>query len=74
MKRVILSSLILVAALIALPGAQMRVVPLDDEQGHVAFLSPDRVRPRIRITGEARAGEPLTGDAHRALDLDARTL
>ena len=37
MKRVILSSLILVAALIALPGAQMRVVPLDEEQGHVAL-------------------------------------
>src|SRR6478672_532336 len=37
MKRVILLSVVLLAALIALPSAQMRVVPLDDEQGHVAL-------------------------------------
>src|SRR5436309_12824022 len=37
MKRVLLSSLAILLALIALPVAQMRVVPLDDEQGHVAL-------------------------------------
>ena len=37
MKRVTLSSLLVVSALIALPVAQMRVVPLDEEQGHVAL-------------------------------------
>src|SRR5437867_6563025 len=37
MTRVVLSSLILVAALATIPRAQMRVVPLDDEQGHVAL-------------------------------------
>src|SRR6267142_942984 len=37
MKRVVLSSVILVAALATIPRAQMRVVPLDDEQGHVAL-------------------------------------
>ncbi len=37
MKRFLLSSLICLSALIALPGAQMRVVPLDEEQGHVAL-------------------------------------
>ena len=37
MKRVILSSFLVLAALIAFPVAQMRVVPLDEEQGHVAL-------------------------------------
>ncbi len=37
MKRLILSSLLCISALIALPAAQMRVVPLDEEQGHVAL-------------------------------------
>jgi LmbE family N-acetylglucosaminyl deacetylase len=37
MKRVILFSVVLLSALIALPTAQMRVVPLDEEQGHVAL-------------------------------------
>jgi LmbE family N-acetylglucosaminyl deacetylase len=37
MKRVILSFSLLVAALIALPGAQMRVIPLDEVDGHVAL-------------------------------------
>src|SRR5436309_15110673 len=35
MKRVVLSALILLTALSSIPFAQMRVVPLDDEQGHV---------------------------------------
>ncbi len=37
MKRVILSTVVILSALLALPSAQMRVVPLDDEQGHVAL-------------------------------------
>src|SRR3982074_3705732 len=37
MKRFLLSSLILFYPLIALPVAQMRVVPLDEAQGHVAL-------------------------------------
>src|SRR5882724_10789763 len=37
MKRLILSSLLFLSALISSPTAQMRVVPLDDEQGHVAL-------------------------------------
>src|SRR5215213_11293913 len=37
MKRVLLSAFLLVSALTTLPHAQMRVVPLDDEQGHVAL-------------------------------------
>src|SRR5471030_288143 len=37
MKRFLLSSLVFLSALIALPVAQMRVVPLDEEQGHVAL-------------------------------------
>jgi hypothetical protein len=37
MKRLLLASLLFIPALIALPSAQMRVVPLDDEQGHVAL-------------------------------------
>src|SRR6476661_5257735 len=37
MKRVILSVVLIVSALMALPGAQMRVVPIDEEQGHVAL-------------------------------------
>jgi LmbE family N-acetylglucosaminyl deacetylase len=37
MKRVILSSFLFLSALIAFPIAQMRVVPLDEEQGHVAL-------------------------------------
>ncbi len=37
MKRVILSSFLFLSALIAFPIAQMRVVPLDEGQGHVAL-------------------------------------
>jgi LmbE family N-acetylglucosaminyl deacetylase len=37
MKRVVISSSILLIALLAIPRAQLRVVPLDDEQGHVAL-------------------------------------
>jgi LmbE family N-acetylglucosaminyl deacetylase len=37
MKRCFLSSFLIFSALIALPTGQMRVVPLDDEQGHVAL-------------------------------------
>src|SRR5215213_7353329 len=37
MKRVLLSAFLLLSALITLPHAQMRVVPLDDLQGHVAL-------------------------------------
>src|SRR5881398_828301 len=37
MKRLLFSGFILLSALIAIPAAQMRVVPLDDEQGHVAL-------------------------------------
>src|SRR5213593_2966433 len=37
MKYVILSSFLFVSALIAFPVAQMRVIPLDEAQGHVAL-------------------------------------
>jgi LmbE family N-acetylglucosaminyl deacetylase len=37
MKRVILSSILIASALITFPRAQMRVVPIDEEQGHVAL-------------------------------------
>jgi LmbE family N-acetylglucosaminyl deacetylase len=37
MKRFILSAFIILSALSTIPVAQMRVVPLDDEQGHVAL-------------------------------------
>jgi LmbE family N-acetylglucosaminyl deacetylase len=37
MKRVILASVLILSALISFPTAQMRVVPLDEEQGHVAL-------------------------------------
>src|SRR5450631_3503835 len=37
MKRLLLSSVIFLAALSTIPTAQMRVVPLDEEQGHVAL-------------------------------------
>src|SRR5215213_7882497 len=37
MKRVLLSAFLLLSALITVPAAQMRVVPLDEEQGHVAL-------------------------------------
>ena len=37
MKRPLLSSFIVIAALSTVPTAQMRVVPLDEEQGHVAL-------------------------------------
>ena len=37
MKRVILCSFLVLSALIARPVAQMRVVPLDEERGHVAL-------------------------------------
>src|SRR5712671_2773901 len=37
MKRLLLASLCAAVALIGVPSAQMRVTPLDDEQGHVAL-------------------------------------
>jgi len=37
MKRLVPGSLLLLAALVAVPASQMRVVPLDDERGHVAL-------------------------------------
>jgi LmbE family N-acetylglucosaminyl deacetylase len=37
MKRVILSSFLILSALVTFPIAQMRVVPLDEEQGHIAL-------------------------------------
>src|SRR6267142_750829 len=37
MKRFFLASLCAALALVSVPSAQMRVVPLDDEQGHVAL-------------------------------------
>ena len=37
MKRLLLASLVAVAALATVPTAQMRVAPLDEEQGHVAL-------------------------------------
>src|SRR3981189_794102 len=37
MKRFFLSCFVLIAALSTIPTAQMRVVPLDEEQGHVAL-------------------------------------
>jgi LmbE family N-acetylglucosaminyl deacetylase len=37
MKRAFLVSLALLAAIISVPRAQMRVVPLDEEQGHIAL-------------------------------------
>src|SRR5262249_12700038 len=37
MKRVLLASALLASALITLPHAQMRVVPIDEEHGHVAL-------------------------------------
>src|SRR5450755_3160700 len=37
MKRVLLSAFVLLAAFSTMPTAQMRVVPLDEESGHVAL-------------------------------------
>src|SRR4051812_4632520 len=37
MKRLLLSAFILIASLSTIPAAQMRVVPIDEEQGHVAL-------------------------------------
>jgi LmbE family N-acetylglucosaminyl deacetylase len=37
MKRIVLPSLLILSALIAAPVAQMRVVPLDEEHGHIAL-------------------------------------
>jgi LmbE family N-acetylglucosaminyl deacetylase len=37
MKRPLLASLALLAAFMAVPRAQMRVIPIDEEQGHVAL-------------------------------------
>jgi len=37
MKRVLFASILLASALITVPRAQMRVVPIDEEQGHVAL-------------------------------------
>src|SRR3954449_5226997 len=37
MKRLLLSAFILLVSLSTIPAAQMRVVPIDEEQGHVAL-------------------------------------
>src|ERR1700752_4018046 len=37
MKRFVLGSLVAAAAFASVPSGQMRVVPLDEEQGHVAL-------------------------------------
>ena len=37
MKRVLLASVLIASALMTLPHAQMRVVPIDEEHGHVAL-------------------------------------
>src|SRR5690349_19724524 len=37
MKRVLFASILIASALITFPRAQMRVVPIDEEQGHVAL-------------------------------------
>src|SRR6476620_11698991 len=37
MKRVLFASILVASAFITLPRAQMRVVPIDEEQGHVAL-------------------------------------
>ena len=37
MKRLLLAALVLLAAFTSIPRAQMRVAPLDEEQGHVAL-------------------------------------
>src|SRR6185369_15086060 len=37
MKRVLFASILIASALITFPKAQMRVVPIDEEQGHVAL-------------------------------------
>src|SRR5690348_5637962 len=37
MKRTVLSSFVLLAALVTMPRAQMRVVPIDEEGGHIAL-------------------------------------
>ena len=47
MKRLVLSSFILLSALIALPAAQMRVVPLDEERAIQAERERDAAHARI---------------------------
>ena len=37
MKRLLLTALVAVSALATIPAAQMSVMPLDEEQGHVAL-------------------------------------
>jgi LmbE family N-acetylglucosaminyl deacetylase len=37
MKRLVLSSLVIVSALVVVPAAQLRVLPVDEEKGHVAL-------------------------------------
>lgn len=37
MRRLIPGTLVLILALVSVPSAQLRVVPIDDEQGHVAL-------------------------------------
>ena len=84
MKRLLLSAFILLAALSTIPAAQMRVVPLDEEQGHVALglalrhlaqhrhLHAHHGAPRRREQRAARDAEPRPGLPHRARDGDAR--
>src|SRR5437588_10283912 len=64
MKRVLLSSLAILLALIALPRAQMRVVPVDEEQGHVALGLALRHLANTGIFMEATAHPD---DEHNAL-------
>src|SRR3954463_1927782 len=49
MKRVILSVVLIASALIAFPGAQMRVVPIDEQHGHVALGLALRHLPNVGI-------------------------
>src|SRR5690349_1987758 len=64
MKRLLLSGLLFLSALIALPRAQMRVVPVDEEQGHVALGLALRHLANIGIFMEATAHPD---DEHNAL-------
>src|SRR3979411_2254525 len=55
MKRAFLSSFLIISALIAIPAGQMRVVPLDEEQGHVALGLALRHLSNVGIVMEATA-------------------
>ena len=54
MKRFLLAVLSIGAALIAVPHGQMRVVPLDDEQGHVALGLGLRQQPVAQLARDAQ--------------------